>query len=93
LQSLLQQKAVICNDDNTTQASLSETMTERHKVVDLETVKSTTNELCYAIETITRNEYQFLNYCKQHFNYSPSEEIVLSNPDEKLQCGYIVPID
>jgi hypothetical protein len=92
-QSLIEQQAVIFDCNNASEAS-SQAMVKLEKyIVELDAVRNTKNELCYGLENVTRNEYQFLSYCKQHFHYSPPEEIVLSNHDEKLQCGYTIPID
>ena len=68
LQTLLEQKAVIYGCDNVTQASSSGITSELHKVIELETMKSITDELCHGIENATRNEYQSLKYSKQYFN-------------------------
>ena len=93
LQSLLEKKAVVYDCDDVTQASSSRTTSELHKLIEVETMKSITDELCHGIENATRNEYQFLNYSKQYFNYSSPEELIVSNPDEKLECAYVIPID
>ncbi|CAF4385153.1 unnamed protein product [Rotaria sp. Silwood2] len=51
------------------------------------------NQVCDVVEATTRNEYQFLNYCKQHFDYSSPEQIIVSAPGETFDCGYYIPID
>jgi hypothetical protein len=94
LQSLFEQQ-VMHNDTNiTTNISSSKSRSEPTKTtVDITTIKNKMNEVCYAVETISRNEYQFLKFCEQHFCYRPPEEIVLSSHGESLQLGYFIPID
>jgi hypothetical protein len=94
LHSLLEQKCITCDFGNATQASSSRTTNESlKKVIELETVKSTMDEVCHSVQIITKNEYQFLKYCNQYFKYDPPEQIILSGPDEVLECGYFVPIE
>ena len=66
---------------------------ENKKAIEIDQLKSTLNEIRNAIESITKNEYQFIKHCEQYFGYSSPEEIVLSAADEALERGYFIPIE
>ncbi|CAF3427803.1 unnamed protein product [Rotaria socialis] len=94
LQCLIKQKTMIHDARHSSEASSSQAVnTSSNKIVELEVVNNTMNEVRHSIERITRNEYQFVNYCKEYFNYDPPEEIIVSAPNERLECGYYIPID
>ncbi|CAF4141942.1 unnamed protein product, partial [Adineta steineri] len=94
LQSLFEQQ-IMRNDFNATGNNLSSkpTSDSTKAYLDIDTAKKTINELCYAVETVSRNEYQFQQFCEEHFFYRPPKEITLSNPGETKQVAYYVPID
>lgn len=94
LTSILEQKVVRLDCENILPTASSRTTIETSKkFIELETVQHTTNDICSTLEHITKNEYQFLNFCNQYFNYTPPKEIVLSGPGENLESGYFIPID
>lgn len=94
LHSLFEQK-IIPNDVNAIgNISLTKSTSGSTKVyLDIDTIKNTINEVCYAVESVTRNEYQFQKFCEEHFFYRPPTEIILSNPGEATQVAYFIPID
>lgn len=61
--------------------------------IEFDQLKSLFNNICNEIESITKNEYQFIKHCEEYFNYSLVQEIPLSTADEDPDFGYYVPID
>ncbi|CAF4088968.1 unnamed protein product [Adineta steineri] len=94
LQSLFEQQ-IIHNDFNATgnNSSSKPTSGSTKTYIDINTTKNMINEVCFAVEAVTRNEYQFQQFCEEHFFYHPPKEIILSNPGETKQVAYHVPID
>lgn len=93
LQSLLEQQSVPSDPNNTTNTLSSNTIFDVNKnVIELQVVRKIMNDVCHTIESVTNNEYQFLKCCEKYFNYISPQEIIVSAPDEKIQCSYYVPI-
>jgi hypothetical protein len=55
-------------------------------VIDLETILIHVNSI---INSISKNEYQFLKQCTKHFDYQPPTEIVLNTTNQR---AYYVPL-
>ena len=66
LQSMLEQKVVSNGADILTNTCSSQSVNELSQTsVDIKNIKNTINEVCYAVEAVTRNEYQFMKFCEQ----------------------------
>lgn len=87
---LFEEKALISNCDNTLETSKK---IPTIKSIEIKTLKDIVNHLCKEITNITKNEYQFIKYCKEFYNYTQPEEIILSEKDEKMERAYYIPID
>ncbi len=90
LQGLFEQQAFIYGSDNVLSSS---TLNRNVKVVKLETLKDTIEEVSRSIETITKNDYQFVKNCEEYFGYKPPVDIIVSNPNEETEHGYFIPLD
>jgi hypothetical protein len=66
---------------------------QNQKVIKIDHLQQTLKDICGAIESITKNDYQFIKNCEKHFNYSPAEEITLSSVDDVPEYAYYIPID
>ncbi|CAF3992468.1 unnamed protein product [Rotaria magnacalcarata] len=78
IESLLENQAIGNDPNNATTVSSS---------------KTTSEDVCHAVEAVTHNEYQFLKYCEKYFKYNSPQEVIVSAPGEKLQYSYFIPID
>jgi hypothetical protein len=58
-------------------------------VVPIIKVEEIINQTIYTIEGAAKNEYQFINSCKEFFHYEEPRKIQLN---ETGDCGYIIPI-
>jgi hypothetical protein len=74
-------------------ASSSSFKKQDKEVIEFDELKNTFNDICNAIESINKNEYQFVKHCEEYFEYSSAEEIDISSPGESLERGYFIPID
>ncbi|CAF4075472.1 unnamed protein product [Rotaria magnacalcarata] len=94
LELLFEQKTIRNDLGNAKNISSSKSTSDSNNdIIELKIVKSTMKEVCRAVEAITYNEYEFINYCKKYFKHSPPEEVTISAPSEDVKCGYFVPID
>lgn len=91
IQSLLEDKSFNYRSDNSLSTSTSQQTSI--KVIELDVLKDTLTDICNAVNNITKNEYQFIKNCEKHFNYTPPEEIVISNPGDELEYAYYIPMD
>ncbi|CAF2907634.1 unnamed protein product, partial [Rotaria sp. Silwood2] len=62
------------------------------QIVELKTLKDIMKNVCNEIQNITKNEYQFIKGCEQFFDYTPPQEIIVSEKNEELEQGYFIPI-
>lgn len=62
-------------------------------VIKFETLTNIINEVSKSIETITKNEYQFIKSCEQYFGYKEPTEIIVSDACEKKESAYFIPLD
>ncbi|CAF3387913.1 unnamed protein product, partial [Rotaria sp. Silwood2] len=94
VESLLEQNVVTYDSSIGSILSSSQTMhNSPKKTIEIEMLNSTMNQVRDAVESIIRNEYQFLNYCKNYFDYNPTEQIIVSAPGEKLDYAYYISMD
>ncbi|CAF0903873.1 unnamed protein product [Rotaria sordida] len=71
----------------------SSSQKQNKKAIKFDQLKHTLNDICNAIESITKNEYQFIKHYETYFSYSSPEEITVSSPGEVSERGYFIPID
>ncbi|CAF3774852.1 unnamed protein product [Rotaria sordida] len=92
LELLLEKKAFLPSTDiySTSTSSLPK---HNQKVIEIYQLHETLNDLSNIIESISKNNYQFIKHCEKHFDYTSPEEILLSSPDEDVVYGYFIPID
>ncbi|CAM4818496.1 unnamed protein product [Rotaria magnacalcarata] len=64
-----------------------------NQCIELKKLNDIMNSVCDEIKSISKNEYQFLKSCEQFFDYSPPEEVIVSNKDEDIEKAYYIPID
>ncbi|CAF4122395.1 unnamed protein product [Rotaria sordida] len=91
LELLLEKKAFLPSTDiySTSTSSLPK---HNQKVIEIYQLHETLNDLSNIIESISKNNYQFIKHCEKHFDYTSPEEILLSSPDEDVVYGYFIPI-
>ncbi|CAF1491181.1 unnamed protein product [Rotaria sordida] len=92
LELLLEKKAFLPSTDiySTSTSSLPK---QNQKVIEIYQLHETLSDLSNIIESISKNNYQFIKHCEKHFDYTSPEEILLSSPDEDVVYGYFIPID
>ena len=91
VQGLLEEKTFHFSSDNYSSASSSQKQSK--KAIEFDDLKLTLDEISNTIESITKNEYQFMKHCEEYFNYSSADEIILSSTGEVLQRAYFIPIE
>ncbi|CAF1503479.1 unnamed protein product [Adineta ricciae] len=92
-QSLLGNKTISCSAHICSCLSSTSCKVKDKEIIEFDEVKHTLNDVCIAIESINKNEYQLIKYCEEYFGYSVPEEIVVSLPGENLDRGYFIPVD
>ncbi|CAF2068078.1 unnamed protein product [Rotaria magnacalcarata] len=45
------------------------------------------------VESISKNNYQFIKNCEKYFDFNSPEQVVLSSPNEPIELTYFIPID
>ncbi|CAF4340442.1 unnamed protein product [Rotaria sp. Silwood2] len=80
------------SSNNCSSTSLS-SREQNKKTIEFDQLKHTLNNICDAIESITKNEYQFIKHYETYFSYSLPGEITVLSTGEVLECGYFIPID
>ncbi|CAF1502731.1 unnamed protein product [Adineta ricciae] len=94
LHSLFEQKVMLSHSDGIGNIlSSKSTSNSTTAYLDIDTIKNTINEVCCAVETVTRNEYQFQQFCEEYFSYRSPKQIILSNPGEATEVAYFIPFD
>lgn len=63
------------------------------KFIGFNELKLIFDDISNGIESITKNEYQFIKSCEEYFNFTSVEEIPVSTAVDDLNFGYFVPID
>lgn len=58
------------------------------QIVELKILKDIMKNVCNEIQNITKNEYQFIKRCEQFFDYTPPEEIIVS--EKRIFPYYII---
>lgn len=86
LHRLIQQKSITLSEISTTLRIGGDS------VVDLEVLATAIHDVSSTIEKATRSEYEFIKICKLFLNYQHPNEILLSNPGERREYGYMIPI-
>ncbi|CAF4247852.1 unnamed protein product [Rotaria sp. Silwood2] len=89
---LSEKKTFYYSEDNCSSTSLS-SREQNKKTIEFDQLKHTLNNICDAIESITKNEYQFIKHYETYFSYSLPGEITVLSTGEVLECGYFIPID
>ncbi|CAF3813633.1 unnamed protein product [Rotaria sp. Silwood1] len=92
IEILLEKKAFNYSADSYSSTSPS-SRKENKKTIESHQLKHTLNDICNAIESITKNEYQFIKHSEKYFGYTSPEEIVVSSVGEVPERGYFVPIE
>ena len=90
MQDLLGKKTFNYSADICSSASSSSKKQDK-EVIEFDESKHTFNDICNAIQSINKNEYQFIKHCEKYFGYNSAEEIVVSSPGEVLEQGYFIP--
>ena len=91
-QDLLEKKKFNYSADICSSTSSSSKKQDK-EAIEFDQLKHTFNHICYAIESINKNEYQFIKNCEEYFGYSSPEEIIVSEPGEDLERGYFIPVE
>lgn len=66
---------------------------QKKKIIEFDYLKQLFDNTRTSIESITKNEYQFVKHCEEYFNYTSVEEIPLSSVADDSDFGYFIPID
>ena len=74
------------------QANKSDQSTARTKSISVNDMTSIVKTIKQSITISTRNEYQFLQSCKNFFDYSPPIENILSLNEKKKEYSYYISI-
>lgn len=74
-------------------SSTSSLTKQNEKVIEIYQLHDTLNDFTNIIESISKNNYQFIKNCEKYFDYNSPEEVVLSSPDETVEYAYFIPID
>lgn len=92
LEILLHKKAVLPVVD--IDSSLTSSLTKpNEKVIEVSQLHEIFNDLTHMIESISKNNYQFMKNCEKYFDFNSPEEVVLSSPGESVERAYFIPID
>ena len=92
LDILLDKKAFHFSENNYS-SSTSYLPKQNQKLIQFEQLQQTLNDVCDAVESIAKNDYQFIRNCEQYFDYTLAEEVVVSSEGEDPEYGYFIPID
>jgi hypothetical protein len=92
LELLLEKKAFLPSTDiySTSTSSLPK---QNQKIIEIYQLHETLNDLSNIIESISKNNCQFIKNCEKYFDYTSLEEILLSSIDGDVVYGYFIPID
>ncbi|CAF1154276.1 unnamed protein product [Adineta ricciae] len=63
------------------------------KIIEFDQVQLTLNNIRVEIESVSKNDYQFVRNCEKYFGYSSAEEIALSSNDGVPEYAYFIPFD
>lgn len=92
LEILLNKKAVIPSTD--INSSSTPTLPKQNKkIIDIYQLHEILNDLSNMIESISKNNYQFIKSCEKYFDFNSPEQVVLSSPNEPIEHAYFIPID
>jgi hypothetical protein len=94
LEILLNKKAVLPSTDIYS-SSTSSFPKQNQKITEIYHLHETLNDLSInnMIESISKNNYQFIKNCEKYFDFNSPEQVVLSSPDETVEHTYFIPID
>ncbi|CAF4414605.1 unnamed protein product [Rotaria socialis] len=92
IEMFLEKKGIDYSPESDYSAS-SSSRKEKKKVIELDQLKQILDDIRDAIESVTKNEYQFIKHCEKYFAYSSPEEIVVSSLGEVSEHGYFIPIE
>ncbi|CAF3049853.1 unnamed protein product [Rotaria socialis] len=91
LEILLNKKAFI---PSTNIYSSSTSLPEQNKkIIEIYQLHEIFNDLSNMIESISKNNYQFIKSCEKYFDFNLPEQVVLSSPNEPIESAYFIPID
>ena len=92
LQVLLEKRAFFPPTD--IHSSLTSSLQQQNqKIIEIFQVHKILNDCSNIIESISKNNYQFIKNCEKYFDYNSPEQIVLSAVDETVEYAYYLPID
>lgn len=90
-QDLVKEKAFLYSSNDHFKATSSQTNSKQ--AISFDDLELTFKDICNTIESVAKNEYQFLRHCETYLKFSPAEEIPLSSSGEQPQYGYFIPVD
>ncbi|CAF1262315.1 unnamed protein product [Adineta ricciae] len=73
--------------------STSSVPKQDRKIIEFDQLQLTLNDIRVEIESVSKNDYQFVKNCEKYFGYSSAEEIALSSDDEAPEYAYFIPFD
>lgn len=88
LDSLLQQQRFPFTPEATTTMASERT---KH-VIESDVITTTVRDMSRTIEATTRSEHEFVHLCRRIMKYETPNEIILSDPGDRPECGYFVPV-
>ncbi|CAF3299696.1 unnamed protein product [Rotaria sp. Silwood2] len=91
LETLLEKKAF--NYTAESYSAVSSSRKENKKAIEFDQLKHVLDDIRNAIQSNTKNEYQFVKQCEKYFAYTSPEEIVLSSAGEVPEHAYFIPIE
>ncbi|CAF1447865.1 unnamed protein product [Adineta steineri] len=92
LEILLNKKAVLPSAYIYSSSS-SSVPKQNQKIIEIYQLHETLDDLSNIIESISKNNYQFIKNCEKYLNYDSPEQVILSSPDEPIEHAYFIPID
>ncbi|CAF3976229.1 unnamed protein product [Adineta steineri] len=92
LEILLNKKAVLPSA-YIYSSSTSSVPKQNQKIIQIYQLHETLNDLSNIIESISKNNYQFIKNCEKYLNNDSPEQVILSSPDETIEHAYFIPID
>ena len=62
------------------------------RIIESNVVTTAIHDISRTIEATTRSEYEFVRLCKRFLNYQAPNEILLSEPGDRPEYGYVIPV-
>ncbi|CAF1139753.1 unnamed protein product [Rotaria magnacalcarata] len=92
LEILLNKKAVLTSA-NIYSSSTSTLPKQNKNIIKIYQLHETLNDLSNMVESISKNNYQFIKNCEKYFDFNSPEQVALSSPNEPIELTYFIPID